>query len=118
MKQSDKELATIWTTTDIKGYQDMGKDLKEFGARLAALNPRGGKTMAAETRKVDGFPMQMDMGQISMTVTKVEPQTTPATAFEAPSGYKKVPSTLIDQLNQMNLRGGPGQMRGTHDGNN
>ena len=118
LKQGDKELATIWTTTDIKGYQDMGKDLKEFGARLAAMNPRGGKTMAAGTRKVDGFPMQMDMGQISMTVTKVEPQTTLATAFDVPDGYKKVPSTLIDQMNQMNQRGGRGRRNGGGDNEN
>jgi len=118
LKQGDKELATIWTTTDIKGYQDMNNDLKEFGTRMAALNPRGGKTMAVGNRKVDGFPIQTEMGQMTMTVTKVQPQATPATAFEVPDGYKKVPSTLLDQMNQMNRRGRGRRNGGGDNGNN
>jgi hypothetical protein len=106
LKQGDKDLATFWTTNDLKGYKEMGNDLKDFGARLASLNPRNGSALANGSRKIDGFPVETDMGGFTMTVTKAEPATTPATQFDIPTGYKKIDSPLIERLNSTDRRGG------------
>jgi len=105
LKQGDKELATFWTTNDLKGYKEMGNELRDFGARLASLSPRNGSALANGSRKIDGFPVETDMGGFTMTVTKAEPANTPAAQFDFPSDYKKIDSPLIERLNSMDRRG-------------
>ncbi|HUL42937.1 MAG TPA: DUF4412 domain-containing protein [Bacteroidota bacterium] len=105
LKQGDKDLITFWTTTDLKGYKEMGDDMKEFGAKLASLNPRNGSALANGSRKIEGFPIETDMGGFTMTVTKAETRSTPSAEFDVPTDYKKIDSPLIERLNSMDRRG-------------
>jgi len=95
IKQDGKELVKLWVTKDIKGFEQMAKDFEEFGRRMAALNPMGAKELAENMKKIEGFPVQTIMGDITTTVTKVEKQSTPAAEFEPPAGCTKVKSKML-----------------------
>ena len=97
VKQKGKELLSVWTTQDVKGFESMGKEMKEFGSRLAALNPMNGKAMAEGMKKIEGFPIQTEFGGFTNTVTKIEQRTTPVSEFEVPAGYKKEKSKMTDE---------------------
>jgi len=88
--RGEKEVVTIWATKDLKGLDQMKKDLGEFSKRMSALNPMG-RSMYETMEKIDGFTIQTDMGMgFSTVVTKVDHRSTPASDFEVPSGYAKV----------------------------
>jgi len=85
-----KDFATLWVTKDIPGYTDMRNDMKEFGARMASMIPRNGSAFSEGMRKIDGFPIEMQMpGIMTTTVTKVEKKSTPLSEFEIPAGFTK-----------------------------
>jgi len=42
-------------------------------------------------KAIDGLPMEMESTGSKTTVTKLERKPTPASEFEPPAGYKKVP---------------------------
>ncbi|MBI1807651.1 MAG: DUF4412 domain-containing protein [Ignavibacteria bacterium] len=99
VKQDGKELMTLWTSKDVKAFDDMRKDLEEFKSRMAALNPMGGKGLAEGMKDLQGFPIQTQFGQgLTSTVTKIEKRSTPASEFEVPAGYKKVKSKMFDEM--------------------
>lgn len=85
MKQNDKEIASLWTTQDVKGFAAMRQDMMEQIRRMSML-----KGLAEAMTKVDGFPIKMDMTQgVKTLVTKVEPRTIAASEFEVPAGFTK-----------------------------
>jgi hypothetical protein len=88
--EDGKERIHLWVTSDIKGFDLMGKDFEEFGSRMAALNPIGGKSLADGMKQLKGFPIQTIFGDITTTVTKIEERATPPSAFDPPPAYKKV----------------------------
>jgi hypothetical protein len=88
------EIMTLWLTRDVKELDAMKKDWKEFSQRMASLIPGRGKAMAEAFKKIEGFPMETNMGGITTVVTKLEKQSTPVSAFEVPSGYTKTESPL------------------------
>ncbi len=98
VKQGDKDLFTVWTTKDIKGYGEMGNELKEFVQKIASMVPVNGKSLAEGYKQIDGFPVKTEMAAMSTTVTKIERRTTPAAAFEVPAGYKKVKPKWLQGL--------------------
>jgi hypothetical protein len=100
--QGDKAMMTIWATKDIAAFQAMRQDWADFSQRMMALSPMGGKGLATAMRQVDGFPMETHTTQgITNTVTKVEQRSTPASAFEVPAGYKKVPPRMLDEMGKI-----------------
>jgi len=101
IKRGGDDLITLWTTGDIKGIGTMGEEMKEFGKRMAALNPMGDQSEAEAMMSVDGFPMQTRVAGVTTEVTKVEEKAIPAAEFEVPAGYKKVKSEILDQLEDM-----------------
>ncbi|HET6272967.1 MAG TPA: DUF4412 domain-containing protein, partial [Bacteroidota bacterium] len=59
------------------------------------------KGLAEGMKKVDGFPIQTEMGQgITTLVTKVEKRSTPASEFTVPAGYKKVDSKMMEGMEE------------------
>jgi hypothetical protein len=89
LKEDGKEITTVWTTAQVPGYSGMQKDMKKFSERLMAQMPKG-KALAEAMKKVEGFPIQTIMGNITSTVTKVEKKAIAKGEFEVPAGYKKV----------------------------
>lgn len=103
--QDGKEAMTLWVTKSVKGFESMRKDWQQFSERMMAMNPMGGKGLGEAFKKIDGFPIQTEMGQgMTSTVTKIEEKTAPASAFEVPAGYKKVNPKMMDDMDKMNQK--------------
>lgn len=93
--QDGKEFITAWTTNEIKGFASMRKDYEEMASRLAASAPGGGASMVEAMKKIDGYPLEMDMSMgVKTEVTKVESKSFPASDFEVPAGFTKVAMDL------------------------
>ena len=89
-----KEMLTMWTTKDVKGFEALRGDWEEFSRRMVSLSPIGGKGIAEAFRKIEGFPLQTEMMGVTTVVTKIEKRSTPASMFEVPAGYTKTDSPL------------------------
>lgn len=97
--QDGKEMMTLWVTKDVSGFDALRKDWEEFSKRMMAMNPMAGKGLGEAFKKIDGFPIQTDMGQaMTSTVTKIEKKTAPASEFEVPAGYKKIKSKMMEDM--------------------
>lgn len=100
LKRDGAEEGVIWATNDVgipaATWKEMWKDMEQFSKRLAALMPEGEENIVEKSRTmIDGFPIRTEMkDKVTMTVTKVEKRSIPASEFEVPSGYTKenVPS--------------------------
>lgn len=90
LKDSGKEVGTLWTTNNVPNFKSMKKDFKEFGERMAAQMPLKGSQYAEALKKVEGFPIQTTIGSMTTTVLKIEKKSLPESEFEIPAGYKKV----------------------------
>lgn len=89
MRNSD-QIADMWVTKDIRGFDAMRNDLKAFSKRMTSMSPNMGSDLAEAMENVDGFPMESTTAGIKTVVTRVEPKMTPPSAFDIPAGYKKV----------------------------
>jgi hypothetical protein len=88
--QGEKTIMTVWATTGIKGFNKLRADWEEFSARMTDQMPgQMGKSIAAGMKKIEGFPMETQIGGIVNTVTKIEQRSTPASVFTVPSDYTK-----------------------------
>jgi hypothetical protein len=63
---------------------------------MAAMRPASGadtqtRAWTEAMKAIDGFPMETEAAGSKTTVTRLERKPTPASEFEAPAGYKKVP---------------------------
>jgi Domain of unknown function (DUF4412) len=97
-----KEFMTLWITKSVKEFESMRKDWEEFSKRLSAMNPMAGSGIADAYSQIDGFPIQSILaGGMTTTVTKIEEKTAPASAFEVPSGYKKVKPKMMEEMDNM-----------------
>lgn len=87
--EDGKPVLTVWTTKDVKGFDALREDWLTYQKRIAGTNRNFGGAMVEAYSKIEGFPMETDMGEITTQVTKIESRTTPASEFEVPAGYKK-----------------------------
>jgi hypothetical protein len=98
MKRDNKDLAVLWVTKDVGGFDVIRKDWVEFGKRMASLSHMKG--MSEAYAKADGFPMETDMllGSTKMVtvVTKIEKRSISGREFELPAGYTRAKSPLAD----------------------
>lgn len=92
LKEDGKEMGSIWTTTNVPDFSSMQEDFKEFSQRLASQMSMKGSQMAEAMMKVDGFPIQTNIGGMTQTVTKIEKRSIAMSEFEVPAGFKKVKS--------------------------
>ncbi len=100
IRRGKDTLATVWTTKAVKEYASMRKDMQEVMRRLMSMNPLVGKGFVDGYLKVEGFPVETEMGGamgIRTVVTKIEPRNTPETEFDVPAGFTKVASPLLQQ---------------------
>jgi len=87
--QDGQTVLVACTAKDVKGFDALRGDWLEYQKRFAATNRTFGSALADAYAKIEGFPMETEMGNVKVTVTKVENRTTPASEFEVPAGYKK-----------------------------
>ena len=87
--EGDKTALVTWTTRDVKAFAGLRDDLLAFQKRMASAQRPGGGGIPEAYAKIEGFPMETEMGGIKTVVTKVEPRTTAASEFEVPAGYQK-----------------------------
>jgi len=86
--QGGKTILVAWTAKDVKGFDGLRGDWIAYQKRLADVSPSLTSATAEAFSKIQGFPMETELGGIKMVVTKVEPRTTAAIEFEIPAGYK------------------------------
>lgn len=84
------EVADLWVTKEIRGFDRMRNDLKSFSRRMTAMNPTMGGDLARVMEDIDGFPIEQSMAGIKSVITKLEPKVTSLSEFEVPAGFKKV----------------------------
>jgi hypothetical protein len=97
--EGGKEVLVLWTTKGVKEFGRMRKDYEKFSKSMAGMTgskKRGdtgslSRAWVEAMKAVDGFPMEHESAGVKTTVTKLERRSTPAGAFEPPSGHKKVP---------------------------
>jgi hypothetical protein len=87
IKRNGKEMLALWVTKELKGYDAMRGDFDQFMKRSMGMSPIA-KGMADAFTKVEGFPVQTEMGEIKETVTKIERRSIPTSEFDVPAGYK------------------------------
>ena len=98
-KEGTRELMTIWTKKEIKGFEPLRRDYEELSRRMTSMNPRFMKGLIDAMIKIEGFPIQTDWGEMSTIVTKVERRSTPEPEFAVPAGYTKVEAPA-DEMQQ------------------
>lgn len=100
IKRGMDTLAAAWATKAVKEYASMRKDMQEIMRRLMSMNPMVGKGFVDGYLKVEGFPIETEMGgsmNVTTLVTKIEPRATPESEFDVPAGFTKVASPLLQQ---------------------
>jgi len=98
VKKDGKDDQIVWATKDVKEFDAMRKDWLEFTKRMQSMSPRAAG-MAEAFKKIEGFPIQQEMGSMKTTVTKVEKRTIPAKEFEVPAGYTREESPKMGKEN-------------------
>ncbi len=100
----EKDFMTLWVTRDVRGFEPLMADWKEFSKRMGAMN-RFAKGAVDAYKNIEGFPIETTVSMmnttVTTTVTKIERRSTPANEFQVPSGYTKVKSQLEDALEKM-----------------
>jgi hypothetical protein len=95
VKQDGKETISLWVTPDVKAYAAMKQDMADQAKRMAALTPSGLKGLAEAMQKVEGFPIETEMGTLmKSTVLKIETKNVSASEFEVPAGYTLVKNKM------------------------
>lgn len=87
--EDGKPLLTAWTTTAVKEFAPLRADFVALQRRLNETNRAFRSGMAEAYAKIDGFPMETQMGDVTSTVTKLEPRDIPAGEFGPPAGFTK-----------------------------
>jgi hypothetical protein len=94
--EGGREVLVLWSTREVSEFPAMRKDYEKFAKSMSAMRPGADNTQArawTEAMKAaDGFPMESQSRGFKTTVTKLERRPTPASEFEPPAGYKKVPA--------------------------
>lgn len=96
-----KEFMALWTTREIGAVAAMGDEMKEFGKRMAAMNPMGDQSEIEAMMSVEGFPIQTELAGTTTVVTKVVEKAVPVGTFEVPAGYKEVESEILKGLEKL-----------------
>ena len=96
--QGENEVMTVWVTSDLKEFAGMKNDFEEFSKRMMGRMP-GMRAAFNELMKLQGFAMETQFGtMMTQTVTNMEKRTTAASEFDVPSGYTKVKSKVLGEI--------------------
>jgi len=97
VKRDGKEEVSLWVTPDVKGFAAMKQDFMEQTRRMSSMTQGGFKGLVEAMQKIDGFPVETEMGTVMKTiVTKVDMKTVAASEFEVPAGFTKVEKDLLE----------------------
>jgi len=97
--EDGKEYLKAWATKDVKAFDGMKNDMEEFRKLMSSLNPMIPKGHAEAMRKIEGFPMIVEMKNgMKQEVRKIETGAIDDGEFEIPADYKKVDSDLNDRI--------------------
>jgi hypothetical protein len=99
-KEGEKELMTIWSTKEVRGFESLRKDYETLTQRMMSMNPSFMKGLIDAMQRVEGFPMETEWGGITMTVTKVVSRSTPASEFTVPAGYTKTSTKQMEDADE------------------
>lgn len=94
--QGDQTILVAWTSKDVKGFDGLRDDWIAYQKRLANTSPALTSGTAEAFSKLQGFPMETQIGPITMVVTKVEARTTPTNEFEVPAGYRNASADVVE----------------------
>lgn len=92
--EDGKTILTAWTTKDIPAFAPMRADFVALQKRLNATNRAFHSGLSEAYTKIDGFPMETEVGSMKSVVTKVEPKNLAASEFQPPADYKKEPPPM------------------------
>jgi len=99
VKRDGKEEISVWVTQDVKSYAAMKQDMLEQTKRMSAMTPSGFKGLIEAMQKIDGFPIETDMGtMMKTTVTKVTTKPLAASEFEVPAGFTQVENKRLKDM--------------------
>jgi hypothetical protein len=94
LRQNNKDVGTVWTTSNVKDYEKMKGEMKKVRERVMAQIPNGIQ-IADAMQKINGFPMETSISGTTTVVSKVEKKSIPESEFEVPAGYKKVDPQMM-----------------------
>jgi hypothetical protein len=86
--QDGKTILTAWVTKDIPEFETHRKDWQAFSKRMMEMSPAG-KGLAEAYLKIDGFPLETQMGDAITVVTKISRSPATDEDFDVPSGFTK-----------------------------
>jgi len=93
--QDGKDFLTAWATNDVKGFASMRKDFEEMSTRLASSAPGAGSSMVEAMKKIQGYPLEMEMAMgVKTETTKLELKSISSSEFDVPAGFTKVAMDL------------------------
>jgi hypothetical protein len=96
--EDGKTILVAWTTKDIPAFTPMRADFIALQKRLNATNRAFHSGLSEAYTKIDGFPMETEVGTMKSVVTKVEPRAIAASEFEPPTGYKKEAPPMPEKM--------------------
>lgn len=96
-RQGDKDMMTLYVTKGIGEFDRLRRDWEQFNKRLLSMGGGFAEGMAEAYKKVEGFPMEMEIMGATTTVTKVEKKTTADSEFEVPAGYTKTAPPMMSE---------------------
>jgi hypothetical protein len=98
VQQDGKDMLTLWVSKDLIGISTLKKDYEDFSRRMLAASPGGMRNLADAFAKIDGYPVSTEVMGVTTEAVKIEKKSIASSEFEVPSGYKKVPSKILAQI--------------------
>jgi hypothetical protein len=96
-RQGGKDMMSMYVTKDIGEFDRLKRDWDQFNQKMLSMSGGFAQGMAEAYKKVDGFPMEMEIMGATTTVTKLEKKVTSASEFEVPAGYTKTKPPTVDE---------------------
>ena len=97
VRQEGETVLSVWASSAVKGFDKLKGDWEEFSRRMTPQMPgKMGKAIVEGMKKIEGFPMQTEIGTIVSTITKLEPRAIPASVFDVPAKYKKIKEPMFE----------------------
>ena len=93
VKEDEKIAATVWASNALREFDVMRWDFREFSIQMALKNPML-RNFAEGMKSIEGFPLQTDIGDTKISVTKIERRYFDESDFDPPSEFRKTTPQL------------------------
>lgn len=98
MNEGDKDVGEFWVTKQVGSMKDFAKDWSKLMDKMAQ-GPMA--KMYRKLAELDGFVMESKMSGVTAVTTKLEKRAITDDMFELPSGYKKVETEKMPEMDEM-----------------